>query len=84
MYDDLFNILCAWVVSRADEGLGYTMGASKIAAMLLLNMQPPSAFVVMRNLIERHCLRSFFGGLASKDDVSTSSDAPSLFDLIML
>lgn len=75
MHDDLFDILCAWVVSRSDEGLGYTMGASKIAAMLLLNMQSPSAFLAMRNLIERHCLRSFFGGFTSKDDVSPPSKA---------
>jgi TBC1 domain family member 14 len=70
LYEDLLNILTAWVVSRSDEGLGYTMGASKVAAMFLLNMQPPQAFVAMRNLLERHCSRSFFGGLSSKDDVS--------------
>lgn len=69
LYQDLMDMLCAWVVSRSDEGLGYTMGASKIAAMLLLNMQPASAFVAMRNLLERHCMRSFFGGLSCKDDV---------------
>ena len=63
------NILCAWVVSRSDEGLGYVVGASKIAAMFLLNMQPPAAFTSMRNLLERHCLRSFFGGISCKDDV---------------
>ena len=70
MYQDLLDLLCAWVVSRSDEGLGYVMGASKIAAMLLLNMQPPAAFVTMRNLLERHCMRSFYGGLACKEDVS--------------
>ena len=70
LYEDLMNILCAWVVSRSDEGLGYVMGASKIAAMFLLNMQPPSAFISMRNLFERHCMHSFYGGLSCKDDVS--------------
>ncbi|KAI5121319.1 hypothetical protein M0805_003786 [Coniferiporia weirii] len=69
LYQDLKDLLCAWVVARSDEGLGYTMGASKIAAMFLLNMQPSSAFVSMRNLLERHCMRSFYGGLAAKDDV---------------
>ena len=69
MYEDLLDMLCAWVVSRSDEGMGYVMGASKIAAMFLLNMQPPVAFIAMRNLLERHCMRSFYGGLASKDDV---------------
>ena len=70
LYQDLKELLCAWVVSRSDEGLGYVMGASRIAAMFLLNMSPASAFVSMRNLLERHCMRSFYGGLAAKDDVS--------------
>ncbi|KAF8956059.1 rab-GTPase-TBC domain-containing protein [Flammula alnicola] len=69
MYGDLKDMLCAWVVSRSDEGLGYTLGAAKIAAMLLINMPAQQSFVVMRNLLERHCLRSFFGGERSKDDV---------------
>lgn len=69
LYQDLKDLLCAWVVSRSDEGLGYTIGASKIAAMLLLNMSPPTAFVAMRNMLERHCMRSFYGGLSSRDDV---------------
>ncbi|KAH8120083.1 RabGAP/TBC [Phellopilus nigrolimitatus] len=69
LYQDLKDMLCAWVVSRSDEGLGYVVGASKIAAMFLLNMQPSSAFVSMRNLLERHCMRCFYGGLSSKDDV---------------
>jgi len=62
-------MLCAWVVSRSDEGLGYVQGASKIAGMFLLNMSPSSAFMAMRNLLERHCMRSFYGGLAAQDDV---------------
>lgn len=63
-------MLCAWVVARSDEGLGYTLGAAKIAAMLLINMPAQQAFVVMRNLMERHCMRSFFGGESSREDVS--------------
>ena len=70
MYSDLKDMLCAWVVARSDEGLGYILGASKIAAMFLLNMAPAQAFMCMRNLLERHCLRSFYGGLSAKDDVS--------------
>ena len=70
LYQDLKDMLCAWVVARSDEGLGYIPGESKIAAMLLLNMAPQPAFIVMRNLLERHCLRSFYGGLSSRDDVS--------------
>jgi hypothetical protein len=70
LHGDLKDMLCAWVVSRSDEGLGYTVGAAKIAAMLLINMPSQQGFIVMRNLLERHCLRSFFGGERSKDDVS--------------
>lgn len=69
LYPDLKDMLYAWVVSRSDEGLGYTLGAAKIAAMLLLNMPAQQGFIVMRNLLERHCLRSFFGGERSKEDV---------------
>lgn len=71
LHHDLKELLCAWVIARTDEGLGYVTGASKIAAMFLLNMSPPSAFVAMRNLLERHCLRSFYGGISSKDDVGS-------------
>ncbi|KAK0505689.1 rab-GTPase-TBC domain-containing protein [Armillaria luteobubalina] len=69
MYTDLKDMLFAWVVSRTDEGLGYTLGAARIAAMLLINVPLPQAFVVMRNLLERHCLRSFFGGGDAREDV---------------
>jgi len=70
LYGELKEMLCAWVVSRSDEGLEYTFGAARIAAMLLLNMPSQQGFIVMRNLLERHCLRSFFGGERTKDDVS--------------
>ncbi|KAJ7631070.1 rab-GTPase-TBC domain-containing protein [Roridomyces roridus] len=69
LYGELKDMLCAWVVSRSDEGLGYTLGAAKIAAMLLINMPVQQGFIVMRNLLERHCLRSFFGGEGAKDEV---------------
>ncbi|KAH6917007.1 TBC1 domain family member 14 [Coprinopsis sp. MPI-PUGE-AT-0042] len=69
LYEDLKQILYAWVVARADEGLGYVAGAAKVAAMLLINMPTQNAFLVMRNLLDRHCLRSFFGGERTKDDV---------------
>ncbi|KAI0363740.1 RabGAP/TBC [Pilatotrama ljubarskyi] len=69
MYQDLRDMLCAWVVARSDEGLGYVLGVAKVAAMILLNMPAAPGFVVLRNLLERHCLRSFYGGMASKDDV---------------
>ncbi|KAF8560067.1 RabGAP/TBC [Imleria badia] len=69
LYQDLKDLLCAWVVSRADEGLRYTPGASRIAAMILINMSAPQGFVVMRNLLERHCLRSFYGEPDTKEDI---------------
>ncbi|KAJ7040461.1 rab-GTPase-TBC domain-containing protein [Mycena alexandri] len=69
LYSDLKDMMCAWVVSRSDEGLGYTIGAAKIAAMLLINMPGPTG---------RHCMRSFFGGEGSKDDVSAE-----IFDTLL-
>ena len=71
LYQDLKDMLCAWVVSRSDEGLGYVPGISRIAAMFLINMSPQQGFVVMRNLLERHCMRSFYGGASTKADVRT-------------
>lgn len=70
LYADLKDMLCAWVISRSDEGLDYTPGAAKIAAMMLINMPAPQGFNVMKNLLERHCMRSFYGGDATRDDVS--------------
>jgi hypothetical protein len=72
LYQDLKDMLCAWIVSRSDEGLGYVHGTAKIAGMILLNMKPQQGFVVMRNLLERHCMRSFYGSVATKDDVSAA------------
>ncbi|KAH9947099.1 RabGAP/TBC [Amylocystis lapponica] len=69
LYQDLKDLLCAWVVSRSDEGLGYVHGIAKIAAMILINMPAAQGFVVMRNVLERHCMRSFYGGFATRDDV---------------
>lgn len=70
LYQDLKDMLCAWVVARSDEGLSYVLGAAKIAAMFLINMPASQGFVSMRNLLERHCLRSFYGGSSTKEDVS--------------
>lgn len=46
------------------------MGAARIGAMLLINIPLPQSFSTMRNLLERHCLRSLYGGPAAKQDVS--------------
>ncbi|KAG8693687.1 hypothetical protein FRC08_008966, partial [Ceratobasidium sp. 394] len=69
MYQDLKDLLCAWVVSRSDEGLGYVRGVSSVAGMFLINMSAEEAFICMRNLLERHCLRSFYGGPGARDDI---------------
>ncbi|KAG6817950.1 hypothetical protein H0H87_012418 [Tephrocybe sp. NHM501043] len=69
LYEELKDMLCAWVVARSDEGLGYTPGAARIAAMLLINMPVQQGFVAMRNLLDRHCLRSFYGGEGAQEDV---------------
>jgi TBC1 domain family member 14 len=73
MYEELKDMLYAWVVSRSDEGLGYVQGTARIAAMILINMSAGPGFIVMKNLLERHCMRSFYGGLSTKDDVGSSS-----------
>ncbi|KAJ1302599.1 hypothetical protein OPQ81_002916 [Rhizoctonia solani] len=69
LYQDLKDLICAWVVSRSDEGLGYVKGVSSVAGMFLINMSPDDAFICMRNLLERHCLRSFYGGAGAKEDI---------------
>ncbi|CAE6446006.1 unnamed protein product [Rhizoctonia solani] len=69
LYQDLKDLLCAWVVSRSDEGLGYVKGVASVAGMFLINMSGDDAFVCMRNLLERHCFRSFYGGPSARDDI---------------
>lgn len=73
LYQELKDMLCAWVISRVDEGLAYRHGIAKIAAMMLVNIPVPQAFIAMRNLLERHCLRSFYGGVGAKEDTSGRS-----------
>jgi hypothetical protein len=73
MYADLKDMLYAWVVTRSDEGLGYTYGAAKLAGMMLIVLPTQQAFNVLRNFLERHCVRSFYGGERSKDDVGALS-----------
>ncbi|KAG6837664.1 hypothetical protein H0H93_004940 [Arthromyces matolae] len=68
LYEELKDMLCAWVVTRSDEGLGYTPGVARIAAMILINMPVQQGFVTMRNLLDRHCLRSFYGGEGTRED----------------
>jgi TBC1 domain family member 14 len=79
LYDDLRDMLCAWVVARTDEGLPYVPGIARVAGMILLQMPPAQGFLVMRNLLERHCLRSFYGGPSAQDDVRASD-----FELLLI
>jgi hypothetical protein len=43
-------------------------GISLLAAMLLMTMSPPLAFVALRNLLEGGVLRAFYSGLADESE----------------
>ncbi|KAK6908825.1 hypothetical protein I204_01890 [Kwoniella mangroviensis CBS 8886] len=58
--DDLKEIMCAWVVYRSDDGLGYAPYISHLSAMFLLVSPPAEAFISLINLLSRPCLRSFY------------------------
>lgn len=73
MRDDLKDFICAWVVYRSDEGLGYVsciipaLSSSykapyitQLGAMLLLSSPPPQAFLILVNFLARPCLRAFY------------------------
>ncbi|KAH9937372.1 uncharacterized protein B0H18DRAFT_970270 [Fomitopsis serialis] len=51
MYEDLKDMLCAWVVSRSDEGLGYMPGIAKMLRCPRLCRDA--------NLLERHFYFNF-------------------------
>jgi len=40
LYSDLRDLLCAWVVSRADEGLGYVEGVAKVRLLPMKHFHP--------------------------------------------
>ncbi|WVW86820.1 hypothetical protein I302_108875 [Kwoniella bestiolae CBS 10118] len=58
--DDLKELLCAWVVYRSDDGLGYAPYISHLSAMFLLVSPPSEAFISLINLLSRPCLRAFY------------------------
>ncbi|KAL7415724.1 rab-GTPase-TBC domain-containing protein [Mrakia frigida] len=61
MYAGLREFLGAWVVARSDEGLSYASGVHLLAATLLLNMPPQSAWITLLNLLSSSgCLRAFY------------------------
>ncbi|GHJ86617.1 hypothetical protein NliqN6_3019 [Naganishia liquefaciens] len=66
MYDDLKDLLSAWYVSRLDEGQGYIPDVHHLAGMLLITMPLPQAFIALRNLLNRPCLRAFYSGLTEE------------------
>ncbi|WVQ84426.1 hypothetical protein IAT38_006578 [Cryptococcus sp. DSM 104549] len=58
--DDLREMICAWLVYRSDEGLGYAPYINLLSAMLLLVSPPSQAFISLINLLSRPCLRAFY------------------------
>ena len=57
-YDILHCLLGAYVCYRPD--VGYVQGMSFIAAVLILNLEAPDAFVCFANLLNRPCHMAFF------------------------
>ncbi|XP_014254002.1 TBC1 domain family member 14-like [Cimex lectularius] len=57
-YDMLHSLLAAYVCYRPD--VGYVQGMSFIAAVLILNMDAPDAFVCFANILNRPCHRAFY------------------------
>ncbi|OWZ78813.1 hypothetical protein C365_02452 [Cryptococcus neoformans Bt85] len=62
--DDLRELICAWLVFRSDEGLGYAPYINLLCAMLLLASPPPAAFLTLLNILSRPLLRAFFTPLS--------------------
>ncbi|WWC92902.1 uncharacterized protein L201_007864 [Kwoniella dendrophila CBS 6074] len=58
--DDLREVMCAWVVYRSDDGMGYVPYISLLSAMFLLVSPPAEAFISLINLLSRPCLRAFY------------------------
>ncbi|KAJ9592631.1 hypothetical protein L9F63_015704, partial [Diploptera punctata] len=57
-YDILHCLLGAYVCYRPD--VGYVQGMSFIAAVLILNLEAPDAFICFANLLNRPCHMAFF------------------------
>ncbi|CAH1396413.1 unnamed protein product [Nezara viridula] len=57
-YEMLHSLLAAYACYRPD--VGYVQGMSFIAAVLILNMDPPEAFACFANLLNRPCHRAFY------------------------
>uniref|UniRef100_A0A674B7N3 TBC1 domain family member 14 n=1 Tax=Salmo trutta TaxID=8032 RepID=A0A674B7N3_SALTR len=57
-YDMLHSILGAYTCYRPD--VGYVQGMSFIAAVLILNLDTPDAFIAFANLLNKPCQMAFF------------------------
>ncbi|WVQ77523.1 hypothetical protein IAR50_007209 [Cryptococcus sp. DSM 104548] len=64
--DDLRELVCAWLVYRSDEGLGYAPYITLIAGVLLLASPPATAFHTLLNVLAGPVLRAFFTPLPSE------------------
>ena len=57
-HENLLNVLGAYASYRPD--VGYVQGMSFLTAVLLLNTEPPDAFILLSNLLHQPCQRAFF------------------------
>lgn len=60
MHEDLKNLLLAYSVFRDGATPRYPSGISYPAALLMINMTPPEAFLSLVNLVEKSLLKSFY------------------------
>jgi len=84
-YDMLHSLLAAYVCYRPD--VGYVQGMSFIAAVLILNMDAPDAFICFANLLNRPCHRAFYSldqplmeAYYSSYKILLKENLPKLFD----
>ena len=57
-HEQLLDVLGAYASYRPD--VGYVQGMSFLTAVLLLNMEPGDAFILLSNLLHQPCQRAFF------------------------
>lgn len=60
LHEDLRNLLLAYSVFTDGKNPQYPSGVSYPAAMLMINMTPPEAFLSLVNLVEKSLLKSFY------------------------
>ncbi|KAH8928832.1 RabGAP/TBC [Atractiella rhizophila] len=77
MYTDLREVLLAWSVFWKERP-NYVKGAAYPAALLLLNLSPPEAFLSLVNLISKSCLKCLYS-----NDEETIEAYYRIFDTIL-